>query len=249
MKKLLSNASSNPKTRKLLDEFGYEAVIHHMTPDRLADGKRTVCAWSTAGCRAMCLNTSGRSQVKGELTADNLSMYMIHRSRMGKTLEFLDDRQGYADRLVSELVNLEARAIKKGYTPVARLNDTSDIPWELYIDMEMLPNVRFYDYTNSERRMRSSLSRMPASCPVWADNYDLTYSYSEKTTPDVVDSLIMDGGNVAVVFRKDIPDTFMGHKVINGIEHDFRFRDEKGCIVGLTARGRAKHDKSGFVIG
>ncbi len=242
MRKLLSNASSNPKTRKLLDEFGYEAVIHHMTPDKLADGKRTVCAWSTAGCRAMCLNTSGRSQVKGDLTARNLSMYMIHRSRMAKTLSFLDDRQLYADRLTQELVLLNSRALSKCYTPVARLNGTSDIPWEKYIPMDALPNIEFYDYTKGYSRIWKFLN---GALP---DNYHLTYSYSEETTTAQVWFIINAGGNVAVVFRKDIPDTFMGHKVISGVEHDFRFRDPKGCIVGLIARGRAKKDTSGFVV-
>lgn len=242
MKKLLSNASSNPKTRKLLDEFGYEAVIHHMTPDKLADGKRTVCAWSTAGCRAMCLNTSGRSQVKGDLTASNLSMYMIHRSRMGKTLSFLDDRQLYADRLTQELVLLNSRALSKCYTPVARLNGTSDIPWEKYIPMDALPNVKFYDYTKGYERMRQWLAgKLP-------DNYHLTYSHSEHTTQGDINFITSLGGNVAVVFRKEIPDVWRGMKVISGVEHDFRFRDPKGCIVGLLARGRAKHDRSGFVI-
>lgn len=240
--RLLSNANTNPKTKKMLDDYGYEAVIHHMTPDKLADGKRTVCAWSTPGCKAMCLNTSGRSQVKGDLTASNLSMYMIHRSRMGKTLEFLDDRQGYADRLMAELVLLNNRALSKCYTPVARLNGTSDVPWENYIDMDALPNVEFYDYTKSQLRMHQFLAgKMP-------DNYDLTFSYSEETKPSMVRRMLRNVGNVAVVFRKEIPPTFQGHKVITGMEHDFRFRDPKGYIVGLIARGRAKYDKSGFVV-
>lgn len=239
---LLSNSRTNPKTSKQLDEFGYEAVIHHMSPDKLADGKRTVCAWSTPGCRAMCLNTSGRSQVKGELTAANLGTYMIHRSRMGKTLKFLNHRQDYADALMRELVLLDKRALSKCYTPVARLNGTSDVPWEKYIDMEALPNVRFYDYTKGYMRMQNFLRGM------MPDNYDLTYSYSEETTPAEVHFILKKGGNVAVVFRKEIPDTFQGHKVITGMEHDFRFRDPKGCIVGLIARGRAKKDTSGFVV-
>ena len=60
--------------------------------------------------------------------------------------------------------------------------------------------------------------------------------------------LIRRGVNVAMVF-KDVPDTYLGHKVINGDETDLRFLDEKGVIVGLTAKGDAKKDKSGFVIG
>ncbi len=239
---LLSNGSTNPKTKKKLEEFGYEMVIHHMTPDTLADGVHTVCAWSSPGCRDSCLNTAGRSQIKGDLTTTNLETYMIHRSRINKTLEFFKDRQGYADKLMIELILLEARAMKKGLMPVARLNGTSDIPWEHYIPMEAFVNTRFYDYTKGEQRMRSFLAgKLPA-------NYDLTYSYHEFTAPGVVRRFTSQGANVAVVFRKEIPAAFQGVDVISGMEHDFRFMDKKGCVVGLIARGRAKHDESGFVV-
>ncbi len=228
---LLSNGKTNAKTKKMLDEFGYEAVIQYMAPDTVADGTHTVCPWSTLGCRDSCLYTAGRG-----------AMRMVQDSRINKTLEFFKNRQNYADRLVNELVNLEARAIKKGYTPVARLNGTSDIPWENYIDMEALPNVRFYDYTKSEIRMHRFLAgKMP-------DNYHLTFSYNEEKKQGIVDKMIRKGGTVAVVFRKEIPKTFLGHKVITGMEHDFRFRDPKGRIVGLIARGRAKKDTTGFVV-
>lgn len=38
--------------------------------------------------------------------------------------------------------------------------------------------------------------------------------------------------NVAVVF-KVVPDTFMGHKVIDGDLNDLRYKDLKGVVVGL----------------
>ena len=241
--KLLSNAASNPKTKKMLEEFGYEGVIQHMCPDTLADGEHTVCPWSTPGCRDSCLNTAGRSQIKGKLIASNLELYMIHRSRIGKTLDFFEDRQGYAAKLSQELVNLETRALKHGRLPVARLNGTSDIPWETYIEMEAFSNTRFYDYTKGEQRFRTFLDgKMP-------HNYDLTYSYHEYTAPGLVRKLTNMGGNVAVVFRKEIPAMFQGVEVVSGMEHDFRFMDKKGCVVGLVARGRAKHDQTGFVVG
>jgi len=51
-----------------------------------------------------------------------------------------------------------------------------------------------------------------------------------------------------MVFRKQLPGTYKGYKVINGDEHDMRFTDPKNVIVGLTAKGEAKTDQSGFVI-
>jgi hypothetical protein len=241
MGKLLSNASTNPKTAKQLEEFKIEGVIHHMTPDKLADGKRTVCPDSTPGCRATCLNTAGRSQVKGALKKDILQMYMIHRSRIGKTLSWLNNKQDYIGTLCKELTNLENRAAKKGHRAVARLNGTSDIPWESWLPMTGW-DIQFYDYTKSYKRMKRFLNlKLPF-------NYHLTYSYSENTTKRQVNNIIRKGGNVAVVFRKEIPKTFMGHKVITGMEHDFRYKDAPGYIVGLVARGRAKKDDTGFVV-
>ena len=54
--------------------------------------------------------------------------------------------------------------------------------------------------------------------------------------------------NIAVVFRKDLPDTFMGKKVVNGDLHDLRYLDPKNVVVGLKAKGKAKTDYSGFVM-
>ena len=48
-------------------------------------------------------------------------------------------------------------------------------------------------------------------------------------------------GNVAVVFgiTKDqaLPKTWKGYPVISGDEHDVRFTDPKGVVVGLHVKG------------
>jgi hypothetical protein len=56
------------------------------------------------------------------------------------------------------------------------------------------------------------------------------------------------GGNVAVVFRKDLPTTYKGYQVVNGDVSDLRFLDPNNSIVGLKAKGKAKTDMSGFVL-
>jgi hypothetical protein len=56
------------------------------------------------------------------------------------------------------------------------------------------------------------------------------------------------GGNVAVVFRGSLPETFKGYKVVDGDLTDLRFADEKNVVVGLTQKGQAKKDESGFVV-
>jgi hypothetical protein len=111
--------------------------------------------------------------------------------------------------------------------------------------MEQFPEVQFYDYTKDIKRVRKALP----------DNYHLTLSYSEASTrysDMVLDQMCKhQGHNMAVVFRdKDkIPKTYMGFKVVDGDKDDLRFLDPKGVVVALYAKGKAKQDASGFVIG
>ena len=80
-------------------------------------------------------------------------------------------------------------------------------------------------------------------------NYSLTFSRSETNETQCLE-VLKRGGNVAVVFRsKALPTHWNGFKVINGDENDLRFLDPKGVVVGLTAKGKAKTDTSGFVVG
>ncbi len=55
------------------------------------------------------------------------------------------------------------------------------------------------------------------------------------------------GINVSMVFDS-IPETFNGAPVINGDTHDLRFLDEAPCIVGLSAKGKARKDETGFKV-
>ena len=75
----------------------------------------------------------------------------------------------------------------------------------------------------------------------------MTYSLNEDNY-DKAMQVLNEGGNIAVVFRKDLPQNFNGYKVINGDEHDLRYLDEKNVVVGLKAKGKAKKDTSGFVM-
>lgn len=134
-----------------------------------------------------------------------------------------------------------------GLTPVVRLNGTSDLPWHRMpfrvenrtyaCVMDAFPSVRFYDYTKDPRRMRETLPR----------NYDLTFSRSESNDSDVA-RVLADGKRVAVVFRGGLPRAWRGFPVVVGDETDLRFLDAGGVFVGLTAKGRAKRDATGFVV-
>jgi hypothetical protein len=225
----------NPKLLKGAKK-GYLSSVLHFAPADLS-GKE-VCPKRTAGCTAACLNTAGRGGIfkKGESTN------VIQQARIRKTKMFFENRAGFLSELYAEIRKTITYAEKKGLIPVFRLNGTSDLAWEKYEVQEgknifqMFPNVQFYDYTKVNNR---KVSHIP--------NYHLTFSKADGNDMDVRIAL-SNGMNVAAVFRKELPETYLGRKVINGDETDLRFLDEKNVIVGLKAKGKAKKDTSGFVI-
>jgi hypothetical protein len=100
--------------------------------------------------------------------------------------------------------------------------------------MQSFPHVQFYDYTK-----RANRKDLPS-------NYRLTFSLAENNDA-AAEVALRNGINVAAVFHK-VPQSYMGRTVINGDEHDLRFLDPVGVIVGLKAKGNARYDTtSGFV--
>jgi hypothetical protein len=45
-----------------------------------------------------------------------------------------------------------------------------------------------------------------------------------------------------------LPETYLGRPVIDGDEHDLRFLDPSGVVVGLRAKGKARKQRGGFVV-
>ena len=212
----------NTKTVKG-EAMGYQTYIMHLAPSTLS-GYQT-CPMASEGCASACLNTAGR----GRFTA-------IQEARIRKTKWFFENRESFMAQLVKDIYAAIRKAKREGFTPVFRLNGTSDIRWETVRVgqfrniMEMMPAVQFYDYTKLPNRRN-----IPS-------NYHLTFSRSESN-----EHLIPQGMNVAVVFDS-LPDVWMGRKVIDGTETDLRFLDEQNVVVGLLAKGKAKKDTSGFTI-
>ena len=123
-----------------------------------------------------------------------------------------------------------------------------DIGWELIKVnglniFEMFPDVQFYDYCKSPKRMLNFIDgKLPP-------NYHLTFSRSEKNWETCL-IILACGGNVAAVFRDKLPKKYMGYRVIDADKNDLRFLDPKNVICGLVAKGKkGRKDKSGFVIG
>ena len=175
-------------------------------------------------------------------------MNSVQDSRIAKTKLFFEKQFDFLAKLQKEIGNTIKLATKKEMTAVFRPNLTSDIAWEsVFFDEEKpqaifdkFPETQFYDYTKSFGRMAQFLNgELPS-------NYHLTFSRSENNQK-LVEMVLAMGGNVAVVFRDQLPKTWKGVEVINGDENDLRFRDPQPCIVGLLEKGLAKKDETGFV--
>jgi hypothetical protein len=168
----------------------------------------------------------------------------IHVSRIAKTVALFLHRERFLDLLRSELRRIVKRARREGWTPAVRLNVLSDIPWEAIAPQLFteFPEVQFYDYTKHATRMlRFSAGKLPS-------NYHLTFSRSECNQADCL-RVLAAGGTVAVVFSDaNLPALWEGFTVVSGDETDMRFADKPGTVIGLYAKGTAKHDASGFVV-
>lgn len=226
-------SAGNPKILKG-QRHGYMTFILHLAPSDVS-GYNT-CAKASAGCKAACLNLAGR----GGMFAAGQSTNVVQRARIRKTRMFFENRAEFMAMLVDDIERAIVYAQKRGYTPVFRLNGTSDLAWEKYPVQARgqeyanvflaFPGIQFYDYTAIPRRRVSNLP-----------NYHLTFSAKENNQQDVAWA-IKAGMNVALVFdlpkSQPMPDTYAGLMVFNADESDLRFLDPRGVICGLYIKGR-----------
>jgi len=207
---------------------GYLTGILYLAPSDTSGFN--VCARATDGCKQGCLNKAGRAAIYP----------MIERARIRKTRELFSNRAAFVAQLHKDIETLVRKAKRENMIPCVRLNGTSDIPWLALTLAKDFPDVQFYDYT-----------KLPLCWARTRPNYHLTFSYSENNAFECIEAL-EHGINVAVVFdtkkNRTLPSTWQGYKVTDGDISDLRFLDEPGIIIGLRAKGPAKHDYTGFVI-
>jgi hypothetical protein len=230
---------TNAKTVKG-DGEEFLTAIMYLTPWR-SHGVNLCPSAELASCVTACLNTAGRGR-----------MDSVVRGRQRKTQWFATDRAGFLAQLVTDLNRFSQYCAKRKIQPCVRLNGTSDIRWELHNVTRngesfphifaAFPEIQFYDYTKIANRRIAGIP-----------NYHLTFSYSEANPAYAkqVQIALANGLNIAVVFRSAdiIPDMFLGLPVHNGDETDLRFLDPSQCVVALYAKGKAKTDRTGFVVG
>lgn len=190
-----------------------------------------------ADCAKACLYSAGR----GVFTSVQLG-----RINKGNLLTQFEEVAMIA--LYKSIKSVIAKAKRANLTPAIRLNGTSDIDWtSKKLDgktlFEHFPTVQFYDYSKVPSNVRKSAKFA---------NYHVTVSYSNAPTfRGIMAELMKYDNNIAVVFRGEQPETFLGYPVINGDESDLRFLDREvyagKAIVGLYAKGKAKKDDN-FVV-
>jgi hypothetical protein len=207
--------------------------ILYLTPAN-GSGVNLCANAALAGCIIACLFTAGRG-----------AMDCVAMARLRKTLFFLQYREEFLAMLHAEIAMLQRKANKRGMLLRIRLNGTSDIRWELLGVPQAHPDTSFYDYTKLANRVVPS-------------NYDLTFSYSGVAAfQRQVTRAIAAGMRIAVVFRTRAMveamlangERFLDLELVDGDDSDNRPDDAHGVVVALYAKGKAKHDDTGFVVG
>lgn len=235
----LLGIDTNAKTIKG-EKYGIKTAILYLMPAKQS-GVQLCPMAAIAGCEKACLFTAGRG-----------AMSNVMLSRLRKTLYFNQYRDLFMNQLHNELIRERAKAKRRGYKLIVRLNGTSDIRFEnIAVSgypniMQALPDIQYYDYSKLANRRN-----IPA-------NYDITFSYSGVADyAPYVAKAVANGERIAVVFRDRAivermlanGETFLGLPVIDGDNSDIRHIEPKGVIVALYAKGKARKDQSGFVVG
>ena len=224
------------------DKYGWLNAINYMAPHDTA-GVGNLCPDASEGCKALCLGMySGQAAMVSDL--ENGSN-VVRESRIAKSQYFMDERQAFMAEMADHVRAMIRKADRENKKLAVRPNGSTDIAFErIPTDNGQplpirFPEIQFVDYTKNMRRVLDP--NRPA-------NYHLTFSLSETNKAEA-EQVLAAGFNVAVVFGNGQPDSFMGHRVIDGTEHDLRHLDPQPVIVGLDPKGKkAKADTSGFVV-
>jgi hypothetical protein len=211
-------------------KIGFLTGILYLAPYTLSGVN--LCPFAkVAECHVACLNTAGRGNFSN-----------VKNARLRKAKLFNENRGEFFAQLIDDINKLKRQAKKQKLQAVIRLNGTSDIDWENikvtgdYTIFNLFPDLQFYDYTKNPNR-----KNLPA-------NYDLTFSYSGvESFIKFNRQALSNNMRIATVF-KIIPSEFLGRQVINGDDHDARFIEDKNLVIGLKAKGKARQDKTGFVV-
>ena len=192
-------------------------------------------------CRAYCITTGGK-------------MPMHVPTRYAKTWFWLTQPIVFLRLILTEIAVYARQAFVSDMQFFPRLNGTTDILWERYIDMDGLVKTfpglgGWYDYTkwgyNTRVKKWKDLGhRFPKS-------YHLTFSVDEKLGSDkYARKWLEHGTGVAIVMTKanqqKLRTLSKRHPwIIDGDKTDFRFADPPSSLVTLHNKGELKCSQEG----
>lgn len=227
MGKLLNTNNGNTKIAKSAkSKLGTDLVriaSLSMMPDLI------LCpASELAGCRKVCLFTTGRGRFSN-----------VQASRQAKTDWWHADRGEFLAQLRKEMHSFIKTCKRQSVKPVFRLNTISDIAWETHFDLEgEFGDAFLYDYTKRAKRLGNT-----------PENYALMFSFSTRMLyKKQVIRALQTKVPMAVVGHCEMPKTFLGRPCIDGDASDIVNVQSGEVIVWLRAKGDAKRDQSGFVV-
>lgn len=223
MKLLTASNAKIEKTEALFPRW--RVRIMHLAPAKLS-GYET-CPGRSPGCTAACLYRAGMG-----------SMPNVQAARIARTKLYWENEHAFDDQLLREVRSNITQAAHHGQRLAIRPNGTSDLNW-IWL-ARLFPTVQFYDYTKVTKRMVKWIHGQ------WPANYHLTWSLSERPSNISIAQAAWPKMVMACVGKP--PSWHKGPKV-NGDKHDLTFMHKPGTLLVLSPKGRAKLDKTGFVIG
>ena len=227
----------------------WEQVICYMLPHRLGRSVWSkfaarpdlfgpikwpnVCSHSSAGCRGVCLHESGHLGKRNGTIA-----------KLARTALYAIDPDAFWLLIDDEIRRHTARVAKQGKRLAVRINGTSDIDVPLWLvdkwDTADGRGVVFTDYTKRTDVPLGWDHRAPGR------NRYTVFSATERTTDAQIHDIIAAGHNVVVPFQvkrgEDLPQSYLGHTVIDGDKHDLRFLDH-------VVEREAHSDRYGVIVG
>lgn len=222
--------NSSQKTEKGRRK-NYDTYILYLSPSDISGIQ--FCKFASEGCRAACLNLSGRALMaeRSQGRVNNISL-----SRLVKSWLVAFNRE-LAEKIISHEISRESKKAKaKGHKFSARLNGTSDLFFGKVI--RSFPDVQFYDYTKNASFLKLSEN---------FENWHVTFSFS-GTNLGNVRRAIQGGFHVAfpVVNKKDVERLIKAKKGYSMDETDLRFLDKLGNQFGLLTVKETPGTKEGI---
>lgn len=218
---LLSPEANNLKFQKSGKKFEFKTYGLSLAPASTSQNYN-LCRYAT-GCADICVAHTG-----------NGKYHSVEQARIIKTWFLAQNPSAFIT-----ILDAEIEAARDKHKEIAlRLNTFSDLKWEKIAPWLLnKPGVHLYDYTKWPAHQRPEVA-----------GYDLTRSATEKQSKAHIKGMLDQGHRVAVcldIKKSDpIPLTYLGHKCVDGDEHDARFVEDKGVVVVLRPKGSAR--KAGF---